>query len=186
MRDLGLLLLRGTLGGLLMGHGSQKLFGMFEGPGLEGTGGWFESKLGLRPGKEWALTAGAGEFGGGLLTALGFLHPIGPLANCGPMIVAWFRAHGDKPIWVTSGGGELPMTNLAIAVALTLMGPGRFSMDRMLGIRIPPVLTVLAAGCVAVGAMTALSQPKPSEQPEPRPAPRTQEAPEPQPAGSTL
>src|SRR5438105_862646 len=101
MRDLGLLLLRATLGGLLMGHGAQKLFGMFEGHGIKGTGQFFES-MGLSPGEHWARTAGAGEFGGGLLTALGFLHPIGPIATLAPMVVAWGRAHAGKPIWITS------------------------------------------------------------------------------------
>ena len=41
--DLGLLLLRLVIGGLLVGHGAQKLFGAFGGHGLEGTGGCFAS-----------------------------------------------------------------------------------------------------------------------------------------------
>ena len=64
MRHIGLLILRLVAGGLLAGHGAQKLFGWFGGYGLQGTGGWLES-LGLRPGSRWALLAGAGEFGGG-------------------------------------------------------------------------------------------------------------------------
>ncbi len=186
MRDLGLLLLRGTLGGLLAGHGAQKLFGMFEGHGIEGTGGFFENKLGLRPGQYWAVTAGAGEMGGGLLTMLGFMHPLGPLTACGPMLVAWFRAHGGKPIWVTSGGGELPATNLSIALALTLIGLGSISLDRFFGIRVPTALSVLAAGCVAAGAMSAIMQPPPEQQQQPATTPQRQEATEPEPAGSTL
>ncbi|MGH3579688.1 MAG: DoxX family membrane protein, partial [Mycobacterium sp.] len=53
MKDLGLLALRVTTGGLLAGHGAQKLFGTFGGHGLEGTGGFMES-LGLKPGQRWA------------------------------------------------------------------------------------------------------------------------------------
>lgn len=34
--------------------------------------------MGWRPGKVFAALAGLGEFGGGALTALGFLNPIGP------------------------------------------------------------------------------------------------------------
>jgi putative oxidoreductase len=170
MRDLGTLILRLGLGGLLVGHGSQKLFGAFEGHGLQGTGKWFES-MGYTPGDRWALTAGLGEFGGGLLTALGFLHPVGPLTTIAPMTVAWVRAHGglSKPIWVTSGGGELPATNIAIALALALIGPGKLSIDGMFGIRAHPMLAALTSAAVAGGTLMALSQPAPQEQEQPEP-----------------
>src|SRR5438309_744357 len=38
MNDMSLLILRLTTGGLLAGHGAQKLFGSFNGPGLHGAG----------------------------------------------------------------------------------------------------------------------------------------------------
>jgi putative oxidoreductase len=177
MRDLGLLTLRLTLGGLLAGHGSQKLFGSFEGGGPEGTGQFME-QVGLRPGEQWAITAGLGEFVGGVLTCLGFLHPIGPITSLGPMVVAWGRVHWGKPIWVTSGGGELPLTNIGIAIALTLSGSGRVSLDRMFGIRVPPALSLLVAGGVAAGIVNALTQPQPQPQRQPTP----QRAVEPEPA----
>ena len=41
--DLGRLLLRGVVGPLFVGHGTQKLFGWFGGHGIEGTGGLFEN-----------------------------------------------------------------------------------------------------------------------------------------------
>jgi uncharacterized membrane protein YphA (DoxX/SURF4 family) len=61
----------------MAGHGAQKLFGSFGGPGLEGTSGFMEM-LGMRPGRPWAYLAGLSEFGGGVLTALGLLYPMGP------------------------------------------------------------------------------------------------------------
>src|SRR6266436_7005776 len=97
MSDIGLLILRLTVGGLLTGHGSQKLFGWFSGPGLKGTAGWLES-LGLKPGTPWATVAAASEFGGGVLTTLGLLHPLGPLGTMGTMIMATAKAHWGKPI----------------------------------------------------------------------------------------
>ena len=153
-RDLGVLALRMTMGGLLAGHGAQKLFGSFEGPGLEGTAGWLES-MGFKPGGKWAMMAGGSEFGGGVLTALGLLHPLGPIATVGAMGVATRHAHRGKPIWVTAGGAELPVTNMAIAVALSMVGPGRYSLDHMLGIRIPAGLSLLAAGAVVLGMLNA-------------------------------
>src|SRR5690242_17365309 len=106
MVDFALLILRATLGPLIAGHGAQKLFGWFDGPGLQKATGLMES-LGLRPGKPWAIFGSACEFGGGLLTLLGFLNPIGPLCVIGAMSMATFKAHWGKPIWATKGGPEL-------------------------------------------------------------------------------
>ena len=60
---LGRLLVRGAIGSLMVGHGTQKLFGWFGGGGPEGTGQFFE-QVGLRPGRRNALAAGAAEAGG--------------------------------------------------------------------------------------------------------------------------
>lgn len=71
------MVLRVVVGALFIGHGSQKLFGVLGGAGLGGTAEMFE-KLGLRPGRRQALLAGASEFFGGALLALGF-SPRSPL-----------------------------------------------------------------------------------------------------------
>ncbi len=169
MRDIGLLILRLAVGGLLAGHGSQKLFGWFGGPGLKGTAGWLES-LGLKPGTPWATAASASEFGGGVLTTLGLLHPLGPLGTMGTMIMATAKAHWGKPIWASKGGAELPVINMATALALTLTGPGRFSLDHVLGIRLPRTLVIaiaiVEAGMVAIGIVS---------RPTPPPAPAAEQ-----------
>lgn len=155
MTSLGLLVLRLVFGGLLAGHGAQKLYGAFGGHGPEGTGKFFESK-GIAPGREMAQVAGAAELTGGTLTALGFLWPLGPFTSFGPMIVAWRKVHWNKPIWNTAGGAELPLLNLAIASALTLTGPGAISVDRVLGIRTPWWLVVLGVAGTGAGVAVAL------------------------------
>lgn len=148
--DVGLLALRLTTGGLLAGHGAQKLWGAFGGYGVEGTAGWLES-LGLKPGKLWAYAAGLGEFAGGVSMALGFLTPLGSISAFGPMITAWLVGHRGKPIWVSAGGAELPLTNMAVQTALLFAGPGRYSLDAALGVRIPAALSALTAAGVVGG-----------------------------------
>lgn len=166
MGNLALLVIRAALGALMAGHGAQKLFGSFGGPGLEGTSGWMES-IGLRPGKQWAILGGAFEFGGGLLTLLGFLNPLGPLGVIGSMAMATAKVHWDKPIWVTEGGAELPVTNMAAATALMLAGPGKLSFDRAFGVRLPrwiaPLGLVVTLLVVAYAAQQETPQPAQDE-----------------------
>ena len=130
------MIVRVAQGSLMAGHGAQKLFGSFGGPGLEGTSGFMEM-LGMRPGRPWAYLAGLSEFGGGVLTALGLFNPLGPLGVIGSMSMATRKAHWGKPIWVTEGGAELPVLNIAISTALMIREPDRYSLDRVLGIRLP-------------------------------------------------
>ena len=164
MAALALLLLRVVTGGLLMGHGAQKLFGSFGGYGLKGTAGWLES-LGLRPGLAWAGLAGAGEFGGGLLTVLGLGGPLGPILTISAMKMAMFKAHSGKPIWASAGGAELPVVNIAAGTALMMTGPGRYSLDRAFGIKIPRWLTVLVMAGSAVSLVIGLlMEPEPAEE----------------------
>lgn len=148
MGDAALLMLRATVGALLAGHGAQKLFGWFEGPHLGGFAGALEM-MGLRPGRPWALLGGVCEFGGGLLTALGFLNPVGPLGIIAAMGMATVKAHWGKPIWATKGGAELPVTNIAAATAAALVGPGAYSLDQLLGIRLPRSLFFPGLGAIA-------------------------------------
>jgi putative oxidoreductase len=136
VNDLAPFIVRLAQGSLIAGHGAQKLFGSFNGPGLEGTSGFMEM-LGLRPGRPWALMAGLSEFGGGVLTALGLFNPLGPLGVIAAMSMATTKAHWGKPIWVTEGGAELPVLNLAVSMALMIREPDKYSLDRVLGIRLP-------------------------------------------------
>jgi putative oxidoreductase len=75
------------------------------------------------------------------------------------MSMATTKAHWGKPIWVTEGGAELPVLNMAISTALMIREPDNYSLDRVLGIRLPAwvwplgvaaiLLTVLYAGVEA-------------------------------------
>lgn len=155
MKDLALFIVRSVAGGLMAGHGAQKLFGWFDGPGIEGTSGFMES-LGLRPGHKWAYLAGLSEFSGGSLTALGLGGPLGPLGIIGAMTMATAKAHWDKPIWVTSGGAELPVVYSAIAAAVMVAGPGKLSVDHALGIKLPRWLVMLAVITTVAAAVSGI------------------------------
>ena len=147
MHDSVVLGLRLTLGGYLAVHGAQKLFGSFDGPGLDQAGAGFEY-LGLKPGKAFAALAAGAELTGGVLTALGAAQPVGPIAVAGAMTVASL-AHVDKGPMAQKGGFELPASYLAAAIGLASHGPGRYSFDRLTGFRLPKGLTRL----VVVGAL---------------------------------
>ena len=157
------MIVRVVQGSLMAGHGAQKLFGSFGGPGLEGTSGFMEM-LGMRPGRPWAYLAGLSEFGGGVLTALGLLNPLGPLGVIGAMSMATRKAHWGKPIWVTEGGAELPVLNIAVSTALLIREPDGFSLDRLLGIRLPA--WVGPVGLVAVILTVLYSEFEADEAPE--------------------
>ena len=134
LQDFGLLVLRLAAGALLAGHGAQKLFGWFGGPGLEGTTGWLRS-MKLRPAEWWARAAGIAVFGGGTLLALGLLNPLGTVGILSAMTMATAKVHWGRPIWVTEGGAELPIVNATTALGIGLAGPDKYSLDRVLGIR---------------------------------------------------
>jgi putative oxidoreductase len=72
---IGRLLLRAVIGGLFIGHGTQKLFGWFGGPGLRGTEEMMKG-LEMYPPRWQALAAGASETTGGALLAAGLATPL--------------------------------------------------------------------------------------------------------------
>ena len=129
--DLGRLLLRGVVGPLFLGHGTQKLFGWFGGHGIEGTGGFFEN-LGLRPGKRHATAAGWAEAGGGALLTLGAFTPLASLLISSTMVTAIRKVHAPKGPWVTDGGYEYNLALIAAMAAITETGPGSPSVDAKL------------------------------------------------------
>jgi putative oxidoreductase len=129
----GRLLARLTIGGLFVGHGTQKLFGWFGGPGRQGTEQTME-QLELRPARRHALAAGVSETVGGGLLALGALTPAASALLSGTMFTAIRKVHFPKGLWNTGGGYEYNLTLIAAIAALVECGPGSPSVDRALGV----------------------------------------------------
>ena len=126
----GLLVLRLVFGLLLVGHGTQKLFGLFGGPGLDGTAGYFHS-LGFRPGKPMAIVAGTCEAGAGVLLVLGLLTPFASAAVIGTLVVAG-SVHWTAGLWAQNSGFEMPLLYATAAAVVAFTGPGSFSLDNAL------------------------------------------------------
>lgn len=163
--DTGLLIARLILGLALSAHGVQKLFGWLGGYGLKGTGRFFDG-LGFRPGVLFALAAGLGEVGGGLLTAVGLFGPVGPALIILVMLVAIFSVHWPHGFFALSNGIELPSLYLTAALALAFSGAGAYSLDGLFGLAtLSQPATAWLAIAVAIGlavANVALRRPAPA------------------------
>jgi len=164
----GRLIARVAIGGLFVGHGTQKLFGWFGGPGLGGTDAMMEN-LELRPGRRNAVTASLAETIGGALLAIGALTPVAGSLITGTMFTAIRKVHFQRGIWNTGGGYEFNLALIAAVTALVETGPGAPSVDRALGIERKGsgwALAALAAG--AAGSTLAIEAGKRfEEEPEP-------------------
>ncbi len=147
------LLLRLSVGGFFVGHGTQKLFGWFGGHGLEATAAGFE-QLGLRPGKHHAIAAGAAEAGGGALLAAGLATPLAASLLSATMITAIEKVHGKNGPWLSNGGYEYNVVLIAAVLALVEAGPGPLSLDAARGRERSGSGWAIAA--LATGALGAL------------------------------
>ncbi len=155
--SIALLILRLGVGLTLTGHGVQKLFGWFGGPGLIRLKQGFE-KQGFRPVWLWVTLAIVGEVGGGLSVALGFLTPLGAAGILGAMAIATFKSHWKNGFWLNKGGYEYSLVLLIVSIALGLIGPGSYSLDTLFGINLPQALLfgVLAVAALLVDAIGIL------------------------------
>jgi putative oxidoreductase len=151
VHDVALLLGRTVLGSYLVAHGAQKLFGAFDGPGLDPVAAGFDL-IGLRPGRHMAKAAAVSEIGGGVLTATGLAYPLGPIALAGTMAVAASTHRANGPLGA-KGGYELPLSNMAAALTLAAAGPGRLS----LGPSLPKPLARLVMAGAATSAAVLVS-----------------------------
>lgn len=126
--DAGVLVLRLAVGLILAGHGAQKLFGWFGGPGLEATGRQF-AESGWDPGTFFAGLAGVSEFLGGLGLAVGLLTPPAAAACIGVMVNAMAIAP-ELDLWSAAGTAFVfPMLLAVGALTVAAVGPRRLSLD---------------------------------------------------------
>ncbi len=123
--DLALLFVRVVVGLAFMMHGWSKIQNPF---------GWMGPQ-GFAPGFFQALAA-LSEFGGGCAWVIGLLTPLASLGIACTMTVAMSSmAIMMAPPFVSKTGGpalELPAVYFCVAILLITLGPGRFSLDRLI------------------------------------------------------
>lgn len=119
--------LRLALGVIFIAHGAQKVFGAFGGRGFNAfiSGA---APLGLWPSWFWMGSAALGELIGGVLVLLGLFTRVGAGTIAIIMIVAIFGVH-SKAFFLTQGGMEFALANLAMALTLLYLGGGHLSVD---------------------------------------------------------
>jgi putative oxidoreductase len=125
----GITVLRIIVGIIFMAHGSQKLFGMFGGYGLEGTGQYMAS-LGLNPGYLMALMSGSAEFFGGLGLVVGLLARPAAVVLIVMLVIAILSVHIHNGLFMANNGYEFALALLGGAIAVLIEGAGRLSLDR--------------------------------------------------------
>jgi putative oxidoreductase len=154
MSDVGLLLVRTTVAYYFMvSHGLPK---MRDDDGQHAK--TFEG-LGFHPGALFVSRVAIAETSAAVLIGLGLFGPLGPMLLLSDMMVA-IGAVSARERTFEASKHEIEIVYAAIAVLLTLSGPGRFSADRLLGMTFfdKPWLRCISLGAAAAGAAFMLNQ----------------------------
>ena len=154
--DLALLVLRVAVGGVIAVHGFMKLGWVGKGGTPAGTAGWFANYLGFKPGVFWAWVSILAEAGGGVLMALGLFGPFPAAAVAADLVVVTIVVHVPKGFWSGAGGWEFPVPLAAGALAVALIGNGRYSLDAVLGLTYSDTLVGLWWIAMVVGVAIVL------------------------------
>jgi putative oxidoreductase len=124
-------ILRIALGGVLIPHGLQKLFGMFGGMGFARNAELFD-KLGYTPGVFWGTLVGCTELIGGILLIVGLFTRFAAAAVVIFMLTAIHFTSAKGFFW-GAGGMEYPILIGVCALFFLIRGGGRCSVDHMIG-----------------------------------------------------
>ena len=176
--DAALLILRVLIGGTMVIHGLNHAFG---GGRIAGAARWFES-LGLRHGKVQAAMSATVEVSAGLGMASGFLTFLSAAAIAGVMVVAGVTAHRKNGFFIFRDGYEYVVFIAIASLVIATAGPGRISIDHLIGVNVggwlgAGLLVVLAVG--GSGALLGATYRPVARTPEPVPAPQPVPAPPP-------
>lgn len=131
--DIAPLVLRIFLGGVILPHGAQKVFGWFGGGGFAGT---LQQFTGMGIPLILALLVIVTEFFGSLALIAGFLTRLAAFGIAAVMVGAMLLVHRQNGFFMNwSGtqageGFEYHLLAIGIALALLIKGGGQASLDR--------------------------------------------------------
>jgi putative oxidoreductase len=159
-QDLGLLLLRVVVGAVFIGHGLQKAFGLWGGPGFDGL----ERSLidqGFQHADILTYVATGGQIAAGVFLVLGLLTPVaaaGGLAYLVTGILAEaMMAHEQARLAsFLTDGHEYKVILACVVASIILVGPGRYGLDAGRGWARRPFIGSLAALVLGIGAGVAV------------------------------
>src|ERR1700730_15865586 len=120
--DLGLLIIRVAMGGMIAAHGYNHFFG---GGRLPGAGRWFDS-LGIRPGIVHAWVTATVEVGAGVLLVARFLAPLASAGVVGILSVALVVVHRKNGFFIIKEGWEYAAFIIVVSYVLYILCPGRW------------------------------------------------------------
>ena len=103
-------------------HGAAITFGAFGGPGPAGFAGFMHMPVSV------GYLVGLAQFAGGLAMLIGAFIRVAAVCLIIVMLGAIFLVHLPHGFDITRGGLEYALTQLLVAFALLLTGPGAYSL----------------------------------------------------------
>ncbi len=159
MFNAAVLILRLGIGLTFAGHGAQKAFGWWGGPGMAGWNGAMEH-MGFRPARLFAIVSMLAELVGGILLAIGLLTPFAAAVLVAQSIVIIFHVHWPKGFWNMKGGIEFPLALATGALAIGLLGAGTISLDSVLKLAYADNVKLVLIALGIVGGAVSLVIPR--------------------------
>lgn len=153
--DVALVVARIALAWIFVYHGSRRLFGWFDGPGIHASAQFFEQTAHLHPPTFFAVLGGVIELGGAVALVFGLFSRVAGAAIFADMMMAILTVTWANGINATGtkSGYELNLALGVLALVVAVFGAGRVSIDARLARRLsarsrPPTIEQDAAPVV--------------------------------------